>query len=179
MIKLISFLAFIGIWYFHFKEVKEHSSMGSPDYNVMIIFNPESYTDITWYEIFGNFSRWEKSEKYSFKGHIDSEELELLSETIEMELELSPTDYQIRFYDNEGMKTDYIVTFKNILPPRIEEFPRLELLGRWKEYGKNGYRVWLSVSEETLKQTIKEEMGIKEDEFTVYCPSSLAWTRLL
>lgn len=179
MLKFISILAFIGIWYIYFKETRKISTVDPPEYNLIITFDSKHYTDITWYEILQNYSRWEKCGRYSFRGHIHEEQLDEFSQNIEKELEISPDDYQVDFYKNDGMMGDYLIIFKDIQRPSIEKFPHLEILGRWTEQGKNNYRVWASISKETLKQAIEQELNIKESEFIVHQTASFAWTRFL
>lgn len=181
MLQFLLALAGIGIFIIWMKEsTKLDLTLDKkPEYNTMITFDPEHYTDIKWFESYREFSRWESVGRYSFRGYLEKDKLPLFVEMLESELEIQSTDYEIEYYEYSKFRADYVLTFPEMERPNISNYPHLEVLGVWTENGMTGYRLASSQSPEKIKEVIKRELEIEEDEFTLFNSSSFAWTRFL
>lgn len=178
MLRLLIIIAVVVILVYSFKQSKKYSP-AKPSFNTVLTFDPEVYVDIRFYEVFRELAKWEKSGSASFKGNVNLSKQELLDFICE-ELDIPVEKIHLTLFSTiEGEENDYIVTFVSIPKPVIEDYPNLEIIGSWENYGKNSYRIWASISPEEFKQFIIQELAIPEDSFTIYSPADLIWTRLL
>lgn len=178
MLRLLIIIAVMAILVYFFKQSKKYSP-AKPSFNTVLTFDPEVYVDIRFYEVFRELAKWEKSGSTSFKGNVNLSKEELIRLICEV-LDMPREKIHITLFSTkEGEENDYIVTFVAIPKPVIEDYPNLEIVGNWENYGKNSYRLWASISPEEFKQFIIQELAIPEDSFTIYSPADLIWTRLL
>lgn len=178
MLRLLIIIAVMAILVYSFKQSKKYSP-AKPSFNTVLTFDPEVYVDIRFYEVFRELAKWEKSGTTSFKGNVNlskEELIRLVCEVLDMPLEKFRVTHLLK---TEGEEIDYIVTFVAIPKPKIEDYPNLEIIGDWRNYGKNSYRLWASISLEEFKQFIIQELAIPENSFTIYSPADLIWTKLL
>lgn len=178
MLRLLIIIAVMAILVYSFKQSKKYSP-AKPSFNTVLTFDPEVYVDIRFYEVFRELAKWEKSGSTSFKGNVNLSKEELIRLICEV-LDMPREKIHITLFSTkEGEENDYIVTFVAIPKPKIEDYPNLEIIGDWRNYGKNSYRLWASISPEEFKQFIIQELAIPEDSFTIYSPADLIWTKLL
>lgn len=178
MLRLLIIIAVIAIFVYSFKQSKTYSPAKS-SFNTVLTFDPEVYVDIRFYEVFREVSKWEKSGAVSFKGDVNLSKEEFIRLVCEV-LNMKPEKFRVtRLSKKEGEETDYIVTFVAVPKPKIEDYPNLEIIGNWENYGENSYRLWASISQEEFKKFMIQELSIPEDSFTIYSPANMIWTRLL
>ena len=179
MLQFISLLAGIGIFYIFIRDSREYEPFSPPEYNTIITFEPEYYSDIKWYESFRNFSRWESCDTYSFRGHLEIEEVPVFIETFEKELDITTDNYQIFYYENNGSRSSYVIIFKDMERPKIEGIPHLEILGDWVENGELGYRLATSIPEEKIRELLESNLELNDKDFSIFNTASFAWTRFI
>ena len=177
MDKILILGVVVGILGYSWQQSKKYLSPTS-SFNAIITFDPEHYTDIRWFEVFRKLTHWEKFGAYSFKGTVATNAEDIVH-LIHKELEVPLENFKVKVFPIEKTSFDYIVTFKKIPRPEIEDYPQLAELAIWNKYGKNSYRLWLGMSVEQFREVISQELHIPEDSFTVYCPGNLVWTRFL
>lgn len=177
MFGLLIVIFVIGIFFYSFKHAADYSPPG-PQFNTVVAFQEDSYTDIRSYELFRTIAKWEKSGQLSFKGNITIPKADLV-QLIHAELDIPKDQFNVTFFQNHTTKFDYIVSFTIIPRPLIEEQRLLEILGNWENYGKSSYRISTTLSEENFRELIAQELHIPENSFTVHNAASFVWSRLL
>lgn len=177
MLKLLVAACIAAVLVYSAKAAREYTPPTS-GFNVALTFDPEAYTDIRWYAVFRKMARWQKAGEFSFKGVTEATEEEI-TKLVEDELNLTPDSFRITVRPKDKLNFDYIVTFKNLPLPEIENYPHLELLGKWERHGERSYRLWCGLSEERFREVISQELNLPLDEFFVYNTAGFAWTKLL
>ena len=176
MLRLLIIIVVVTIVVYSFKQSKKYSPAKSP-FNTVLTFDPEVYVDIGFYEVFREVSKWEKSGAASFKGNVNLSKEELIDLVCE-ELDIPPEKFHVTLLSKKGQEADYIITFVSVPKPLIEDYPKLEIIGNWENYGKNSYRLWASAPKEEFKKIIIQELNIPEDSVTIYPTASFVWKSL-